>query len=78
MNSWNAMTYDTTESYFVAFDAARSHGEVPPAYGPPGMATRVDVDPASFVLTAYGRYNAGTVRGDADTADRHLSSFFRI
>lgn len=33
---------DTTESYFVAFDAARSHAEVPPAYGLPGMAERVD------------------------------------
>lgn len=203
---------DTTESYFVAFDAARNHGEVPPAYGLPGMATRVDekarafrsvpqaelleglgpdewaglvvphfymgplpaffypvfqlidygihswdiregagrthalygetadllvpfmfvvwqatysptpqttptelgirvtsgpnagdtrmrvspeglsyeqgdvsdlstvieFDPASFVLTAYGRYNAGTVRGGADTAEHYLSSFFRI
>ncbi|MEU8223630.1 maleylpyruvate isomerase family mycothiol-dependent enzyme [Kribbella sp. NPDC048915] len=33
---------DTTESYFVAFDAARSQEEVPPAYGLPGMAERVD------------------------------------
>ena len=33
---------DTTEAYFVAFDAARSHSAVDPAYGLPGMATRVD------------------------------------
>jgi uncharacterized protein (TIGR03083 family) len=33
---------DTTESYFVAFDAARSHRDVEPAYGLPGMAARVD------------------------------------
>ena len=33
---------DTTEAYFVAFDAARSQQEVPPAYGLPGMAARVD------------------------------------
>jgi uncharacterized protein (TIGR03083 family) len=33
---------DTTEAYFVAFDAARSHTEVPAAYGLPGMAERVD------------------------------------
>jgi uncharacterized protein (TIGR03083 family) len=33
---------DTTEAYFVAFDAARSHTEVEPAYGLPGMAARVD------------------------------------
>jgi uncharacterized protein (TIGR03083 family) len=34
---------DTTEAYFVAFDAARSHADVEPAYGLPGMAARVDV-----------------------------------
>ena len=33
---------DTTEAYFVAFDAARSHSEMDPAYGLPGMAARVD------------------------------------
>ena len=33
---------DTTEAYFVAFDAARSHTDVEPAYGLPGMAARVD------------------------------------
>ena len=33
---------DTTEAYFVAFDAARGHGEVDPTYGLPGMAERVD------------------------------------
>jgi uncharacterized protein (TIGR03083 family) len=42
------------------------------------LSTVIEFDPASFVLTAYGRYNAGTVRGDADTAERYLSSFFRI
>src|SRR5687767_9911759 len=33
---------DTTEAYFVAFDAARSHSDVEPAYGLAGMAARVD------------------------------------
>src|SRR6476620_10881343 len=33
---------DTTESYFVAFDAARNHQEVEPAYGLPRMAARAD------------------------------------
>ncbi|HKN53983.1 MAG TPA: maleylpyruvate isomerase family mycothiol-dependent enzyme [Amycolatopsis sp.] len=33
---------DTTESYFVAFDAARSHTEVENGYGLPGMAARVN------------------------------------
>ena len=33
---------DTTESYFVAFDSARANAEMPPAYGLPRMAARVD------------------------------------
>jgi uncharacterized protein (TIGR03083 family) len=39
---------DTTESYFVAFDAARSKSEVPPAYGLPGMADRVNTQAQAF------------------------------
>jgi uncharacterized protein (TIGR03083 family) len=39
---------DTTESYFVAFDAARSNAEVAPAYGLPGMAARVNTQAQSF------------------------------
>lgn len=39
---------DTTESYFVAFDAARSHADVEPAYGLPGMAGRADQQARAF------------------------------
>ena len=39
---------DTTEAYFVAFDAARSHTDVDPAYGLPGMAARVDDQAQAF------------------------------
>jgi uncharacterized protein (TIGR03083 family) len=42
------------------------------------LPTVIEFDPASFVLTAYGRYNAGTVRGDTAAAERFLSLFFRI
>ena len=45
---------DTTEAYFVAFDAARSQGEVPPAYGLPGMATRVDSQALAFRSVSRG------------------------
>jgi hypothetical protein len=38
----------------------------------------VEFDPGSFVLTTFGRYNAGSVRGDGALADRFLSLFFRI
>jgi hypothetical protein len=32
----------------------------------------------SLVLTAFGRCNAGAVRGDPRTADRFLNLFFRV
>jgi uncharacterized protein (TIGR03083 family) len=38
----------------------------------------IEFDPGSFVLTAFGRTNAGTVRGDMAVADRYLNGFFRI
>ena len=38
----------------------------------------VEFDPGSFVLTAFGRFNGGTVRGDKTLADRFLGMFFRI
>ena len=39
---------DTTEAYFTAFDAARSHNQVDPPYGLPGMAHRVDRQAQAF------------------------------
>ncbi len=39
---------DTTEAYFASFDAARGQGEVPAAYGLPGMAARVDKQARAF------------------------------
>ena len=42
------------------------------------LSTYVEFDAGSFVLTAFGRINGGTVRGDLPTAERFLSSFFRI
>jgi hypothetical protein len=38
----------------------------------------VEFDPGSFVLTAFGRINAGTIRGDKAVAVRYLNGFFRI
>ena len=40
--------------------------------------TVLEFDPGSFVLTAFGRSNAGTIRGDRAVADRFLNIFFRI
>jgi uncharacterized protein (TIGR03083 family) len=50
-------------------------------YGPAdigGMRTVLEFDPGSLALTAFGRCNAGAVRGDARTADRYLNMFFRV
>jgi uncharacterized protein (TIGR03083 family) len=38
----------------------------------------IEFDAGSLVLTAFGRMNAGTVRGDAALASRFLNLFFRI
>jgi uncharacterized protein (TIGR03083 family) len=43
-----------------------------------GAGNIIEFDPASFVLTAYGRTNAGTYRGDKDVLDRFCNLFFRI
>lgn len=63
-------------------------GDTRIAVGPDGAAITpgavddlscvIEFDPASFVLTAYGRTNAGTARGDRDLAHRFLGGFFRI
>ena len=44
----------------------------------PSSVTTLEFDPGSFVLTAFGRCNAGTIRGDRTLADRYLNLFFRI
>jgi uncharacterized protein (TIGR03083 family) len=43
-----------------------------------GLLAAIEFDPGSLVLTAYGRVNAGTIRGDRSVADQFLNSFFRI
>jgi uncharacterized protein (TIGR03083 family) len=43
-----------------------------------GLPAVLEFDPGSFVLTAFGRSNAGTIRGSREIADRYLNLFFRI
>ena len=38
----------------------------------------IEFDPATLVLTAYGRMSAGTTRGDVDLANRFRSLFFKL
>jgi uncharacterized protein (TIGR03083 family) len=42
------------------------------------LATTIEFDAGSLVLTTFGRCNSGTVRGDPLVADRYLNLFFRI
>ncbi len=42
------------------------------------LPARIEFDAGSLVLTAFGRSNSGTVRGDMDLAERYLNCFFRI
>ncbi len=42
-----------------------------------GLPAVIEFDAGSLVLTAFGRVNAGTIRGDRALADAFLSSFLR-
>ena len=42
------------------------------------LPARIEFDAGSLVLTAFGRSNSGTIRGDRALADRYLNQFFRI
>jgi hypothetical protein len=42
------------------------------------LSAVIEFDPGSFVLTAFGRSNAGSIRGDRAVADQYLNLFFRI
>jgi uncharacterized protein (TIGR03083 family) len=43
-----------------------------------GLPAAIEFDAGSLVLTAFGRVNAGTIRGDRTVADRFLNWFFKI
>jgi uncharacterized protein (TIGR03083 family) len=72
----------------VRITSGENAGETKIACGPDGLTCSadsvaelpavIDFDPASFVLTAYGRMNAGTIHGDQELAHQFLASFFRI
>jgi uncharacterized protein (TIGR03083 family) len=72
----------------IRITSGANAGDTRVAIGPDGAATTagpiddlssvIEFDPGSFVLTAYGRTNAGTARGDWDLAHRFLGGFFRI
>jgi len=72
----------------IRITSGENAGDTRITVGPDGLAFEpgsvedlpavIEFDPASFVLTAYGRMNAGTIHGDRDLAQRFLAGFFRI
>jgi uncharacterized protein (TIGR03083 family) len=72
----------------IRITSGANAGDTRVSVGPEGMeyepgdvfdlATVIEFDPGSFVLTAFGRSNAGSIRGDRTVADRYLNLFFRI
>jgi hypothetical protein len=71
----------------VRITSGPNAGDTRVRVGPEGMdyqpgdvsdLTVIEFDPGSFVLTAFGRSNSGTIRGDRTVADRYLNLFFRI
>jgi len=84
-----ARTDDVEEPFSVGVRVGgRNGGDYRVSVGPESLAYEqgevdslpavLEFDTASLVLTAFGRINGGTVRGDMDTAGRFLNLFFRI
>lgn len=72
----------------VRVTSGENAGDTRVHVGPDGLETEpgdtgdlpavIELDPASLVLTAFGRFNGGSVRGDHQLAERYLNLFFRI
>ncbi|MGH3326969.1 MAG: maleylpyruvate isomerase N-terminal domain-containing protein [Streptomycetales bacterium] len=79
-----------TEPFAVGVRVTSGHsaGDTRLAVSPDGLSFEpgtvddlpavLEFDPATAVLTSYGRTNGGTVRGDTRLAERFLNLFFRI
>jgi uncharacterized protein (TIGR03083 family) len=89
---WQATTSvpESTEPYRIGIRilGGPNAGEHRVTIGSGGMAYEpgsaddlpavLEFDPGSFVLTTFGRANAGTIRGDRRVAEVFLNQFFRI
>ena len=85
-----ARTQDTGDKFEVGIriTSGGNAGDTRLTVAPEGVAAEAgnvddlpvvfEFDPSSFVLTVFGRVNAGTYRGDPAIADRFLNLFFRI
>jgi uncharacterized protein (TIGR03083 family) len=88
---WQATANCTavTEPYSIGIRVSgRNAGETRVTVSADGLTTEagpvddlpvvIEFDPASFVLTAFGRINGGTARGDRALAENYCNLFFRI
>jgi uncharacterized protein (TIGR03083 family) len=84
-----AKSASVTEPYTIGIRVSgRNAGDSRVTVSPEGMNVEpgavddvplvIEFDAASFVLTAYGRINGGTARGDRRLADDYCNLFFRI
>jgi hypothetical protein len=74
MNDWDVTSY-AAKDYLVSIGVdGLSYAQEDVS----GLSAVIEFDPGSLVLTAFGRVNAGTIRGDRAVADRFLNSFFWI
>jgi uncharacterized protein (TIGR03083 family) len=85
-----AATQETKDAFQVGIKITSGHnaGDTRLTVAPEGVGAEAgsvddlpvvfEFDPSSFVLTVFGRVNAGTYRGDPALADRFLNLFFRV
>ena len=67
MPGWDATTYEATENLLRVVRRGRVDD----------LPAVIELDPGSLVLTAFGRSDSGTIRGDTAVAERFLNLFFR-
>ncbi|HEU5157765.1 MAG TPA: maleylpyruvate isomerase family mycothiol-dependent enzyme [Streptosporangiaceae bacterium] len=85
---WQATIDQTPGEQYDLGVRVLGHADYRVSVGPEGLQyatgdvsdlpATIEFDPGSLVLTAFGRINAGTVRGDRGIAERFLNQFFRI
>jgi hypothetical protein len=74
MSDWDATSYDAKDYLVSTAPEGLSYAQQEVS----GLPAVIEFDTGSLVLTASGRVNAGTIRGDRVLAEAFLNSFFRI
>jgi uncharacterized protein (TIGR03083 family) len=85
---WQATVDQTPGGQYELGVRVQGNGDYRVSVGPDGLSyetgdisdlpATIEFDPGTLVLTAFGRINGGTIRGDREIAERFLNQFFRI